>query len=108
MLSPTWGNSAYTSDSGSYDLTLLASAVGVTDRAWLSLRYELHDVGLQHLAWSLACCLARAVVLLAPLALTGISGVQLGPVGPCAQIRARRRPGVRGRRFAASRLFMGW
>src|SRR5262249_34422045 len=55
MQSVTWGNSAYTSDSGSCDPTLLVSVVGVTDRARLSLGFEpcdarLYCLGVSHVA----------------------------------------------------------
>src|SRR5262249_6273485 len=67
MWSPTWGNSAETSDSGSCGPTLLASAVGVIDGVRLSLGYEPHDAGLRRLACSPTWHLALAVVLLASL-----------------------------------------
>ena len=53
MQSVTWGNSAYTSDSGSCDPTLLVSVVGVTDRARLSLGFEPCDARLYCLGPSL-------------------------------------------------------
>src|SRR5690349_20285167 len=53
MWSPTWRNSAHTSDSGSCDPTLLVSVVGVTDRVRLSLGYEPNDEHLHRLGSSL-------------------------------------------------------
>src|SRR5215510_3304362 len=70
MWSPTWGNSARTSDSGSCGPTPLASVVGVTDGIWLSLGYEHYDAHLRRLGPSLDVELAwtdgQAEVALGP------------------------------------------
>jgi hypothetical protein len=51
--SATWENSAQTSDSGSYDTTLLVSVLGVTGRVRCALGYEPHDASFGTSAWSL-------------------------------------------------------
>src|SRR6516225_6573194 len=60
MWSPTWRNSAHTSDSGSCDPTPLASSVGVTDRIRLSLGYEPSDDCLCRLRQPVVIALASA------------------------------------------------
>ena len=95
MWSPTWGNSAQTSDSGSCGPTPLASAVGCHRwrqvAAGLSSTTQVYGVSpvLPHgiWPWRLSC--------LRPLERGYVSGVPLDLAGPRAQMRAHRRPGVR-------------